>query len=708
MRQRIPEPRRRLMAAMVSGVLLLFGGAPSGALDEISLDVADLRGSGVSAHGITVRLSVPDAHHMMAQVHIASLEAGRDIGTVRNLVIDCPAPEIRDDHYRCSRASVRADLPRIGAQRFGARLDWDQRSHRLRFAVSGLALGEGRVALEGQWDTHGWQVALEGQGLALAVLWKLAGDRLPAMPGWSMEGSLRSVHASLEGGEALRRASIRLEAEAIALGNPDGTIATDQLAAQLQLDIARRQDRWTLEGSANSAHGEALGGRWYWNFSQQPARASWRGAWRDDGVLVLETAEAGLGGFANARFEGEIGTASGPRLRRLGLSIGDVDMAALPPQTRDGLLAGSPVAQLQGKGHLRGRIDVENDAPVFADLALEALSLEDRSARLGIEELSGQLRWESLARRRQRAASESADTQSQLGWKTALLYGVALGAAQARFTTASSDVRLLQPMRIPILDGGLDLKLLQLRRIGDPAMNIRFDATLDPISVGLLCRAFGWPEFSGKLSGRIPDLTLESGVLTLGGALEASVFDGTLTVDKLRLSDALGARPRLAADVDFRRLDLAAITSAFSVGRITGRLDGRISGLELVGWEPVAFDARLESTPGDHSRRRISQRAVQNISSIGGGLGAAAALQRSALRFFDEFNYARLGISCRLTNDVCLMDGVEPHPPGYYLVKGWGLPRIDVIGNSRRVDWPRLVATLKALPESQAAIGEAP
>jgi hypothetical protein len=72
------------------------------------------------------------------------------------------------------------------------------------------------------------------------------------------------------------------------------------------------------------------------------------------------------------------------------------------------------------------------------------------------------------------------------------------------------------------------------------------------------------------------------------------------------------------------------------------------------------------------------------------------------MRFFDQFNYDRLGISCRLKNDVCLMSGVEQHGQGYYLVKGSGVPRIDVIADARRVDWPRVVASLKELPKSQA------
>src|SRR4029453_18653499 len=47
------------------------------------------------------------------------------------------------------------------------------------------------------------------------------------------------------------------------------------------------------------------------------------------------------------------------------------------------------------------------------------------------------------------------------------------------------------------------------------------------------------------------------------------------------------------------------------------------------------------------------------------------------------------------------MNGVAPAPNnGYYLVKGKGLPRIDVIAGARRVDWPRMVAQLKAATDS--------
>ena len=64
-------------------------------------------------------------------------------------------------------------------------------------------------------------------------------------------------------------------------------------------------------------------------------------------------------------------------------------------------------------------------------------------------------------------------------------------------------------------------------------------------------------------------------------------------------------------------LDLLRLTEVLGFGSISGRLDGRINGLRLVDWTPVAFDARLITDEAKGVKQRISQRAVQNISSVG-------------------------------------------------------------------------------------------
>jgi hypothetical protein len=191
----------------------------------------------------------------------------------------------------------------------------------------------------------------------------------------------------------------------------------------------------------------------------------------------------------------------------------------------------------------------------------------------------------------------------------------------------------------------------------------------------------------------------------MDGDLSATVFNGTIVGRNFRLHDPLGRWPRLFADVTARNLDLELVTSAFPIGNITGRLDTDVKGLELFNWSPVAFDAKLYTTPGDRSKHLISQKAVTSISNVGGGGGGVgAALQSGMLRFFENFRYDEIGLTCKLSNDVCSMGGVEPAGVGYYIVKGRGLPRIDIIGNQGRVDWPRLISQIVAGMQSNNVI----
>jgi hypothetical protein len=113
----------------------------------------------------------------------------------------------------------------------------------------------------------------------------------------------------------------------------------------------------------------------------------------------------------------------------------------------------------------------------------------------------------------------------------------------------------------------------------------------------------------------------------------------------------------------------------------------------MVNWKPVNMDAKVQSSPGKYTKK-ISQRAVENITALGGA-GAAAAIQRSFLRFFKQFNYAKMGLSCKLRNDVCEMSGIESTDGGYVIVKGSGIPAITVLGYNQTVSWVELIDRIK-------------
>jgi len=229
---------------------------------------------------------------------------------------------------------------------------------------------------------------------------------------------------------------------------------------------------------------------------------------------------------------------------------------------------------------------------------------------------------------------------------------------------------------------------------------------LEPVSLSQLSLALGWPKLAGKLSGIIPDVRYDNGNLEVGGILRMGVFDGEVTLRNLTLEQPFGLVPRLRVDARADNIDLETLTRTFSFGRIEGRLNGRIDGLDMESWRPVAFDAEFATPENDTSRHRISQKAVDNISSIGGA-GVGGALSRSFLRFFEDFPYDRLGIRCRLENGICDMGGVAPATDGYYLVKGRFIPpRLDVIGYADRVNWDTLMAQIMAVTGQQDMLVE--
>ena len=78
------------------------------------------------------------------------------------------------------------------------------------------------------------------------------------------------------------------------------------------------------------------------------------------------------------------------------------------------------------------------------------------------------------------------------------------------------------------------------------------------------------------------------------------------------------------------------------------------------------------------------------------------SLQGKLIGLFNDFGYRRIGIACRLVNQVCEMSGLQDSPHGqagnsFTIVEGSGIPSLSVVGFNRQVDWPTLVERLGAV-----------
>ncbi|RLJ65108.1 hypothetical protein DFR35_1764 [Sulfurisoma sediminicola] len=494
---------------------------------------------------------------------------------------------------------------------------------------------------------------------------------VPELAAWqprgTVSGSLRLVGSHAE---------FDLVASGLAFANAEGSRAAEGVALRLTGSASEASGAWAWQVSVDWQGGEAFIQPWYLKGTGQTLVAS--------GTVDVDELR-----IDKARFElPGIGTLDG----RLRLDRRNGQLAALEvasdrwnagpafEQWVQPLLGETPRVRPLGTARFAFALDAAGPRSLDLDLDLSALDVGE--GRLALADLRATVPWRS------EGAGEARITSSggHAGDLPLGAFAVPLAMEGWRFG--------FDRVELPVLDGRLLFENFAARR-EDGQWHWQLAGALYPLSMPLLTERLGLPRMEGLLSATIPRIQYEGGVLTLDGALVVSVFDGYLSAAGLKVIDPFGRAPRLVADIDARHLDLAMLTNTYSFGSITGYIDAEVRGLEMLGWQPQAFAARIETSPGDFGKR-ISQRAVQNISSLGGA-GAGAAIQRSFLRFFETFGYDRIGLSCRLVGGVCEMGGLAETDGGYLMVKGGGLPALNVMGYNRRVGWDELVSRLRAI-----------
>lgn len=477
-------------------------------------------------------------------------------------------------------------------------------------------------------------------------------------------------------GAGLDRLAAELTVREVSFSDASGLHAADKLDAQLQLTTRREGGSWAYRASLNWTAGEL-----YW----QPLYLRGTGHTLNAEGIVDERQVSVAQGAARLAAIGEIRGSviwdrNAKRLERADVTSGALDASQLYSQVMKPFFFGTALGELRVDGTTELALRWRDGQLNSAEAILRSLSFEDLNRRFAVFDANGRIPWH-----------RTEETAVELEMKGGELLRVPFGRVKLPLTTRGMRFRL-DTVEIPLLDGRLTMRGFAVE---PPQEGWRwaFRGALSPVSMERFTQALGLPTMHGTVSAEIPRVSYARSTLEVDGAVLFQVFDGTMLANNVKLIEPFGKAPRLAADLEARNIDLELLTSAFSFGSITGRIDAAVSGLELANWRPVKFDAKLESSAGEY-RRKISQRAVQNITALGGA-GAAAAIQGTFLRFFDEFGYERLGLRCRLENGVCMMGGIEDAAQGYVIVKGGGIPAISVLGYNRQVDWSELVDRLR-------------
>lgn len=502
--------------------------------------------------------------------------------------------------------------------------------------------------------------------------------RLPPF-GWVSVGSLSgSAEISGRAGEALE-ASAEVEFSSLDFDSPDGLYAGLGVGASVSGRLETASDGvFTLEGRL--ATGELLLQDFYRDFSGRALELSARIA---AGQEVIDVQRVTVGDGDALHLAGQARLPLGQRPLEPELLLRELRLEFPEAYSRylESVAAVFTLDGLDTEGVVTWSGDWAPGTARSGVLRLDGLTLMDgKRGRFAMRNLDGTL---------------ETGGASQLTWEAASFEKLHLGAGTAAIALAQESVSLLEPLSIEVLGGTLSLEELAVGfpRGGEP--DIQLEAEITDVDMQQMSAALGWPEFAGTLSGSIPGINWSQGVIEIEGALDFEVFGGQVLLSDLRVERPFGVLPSLAANITADALDLEQLTRTFEFGRIAGHVDGYVRDLRMLDWRPVQFDAWF-GTPQDSGRNDISRQAVQHLATIGGG-SPTALLTGPVLRLFNDFSYRRLGLGCRLEDNVCHIRGIEEQGDAVLLLEGAGIPKISILAYNRAVDWPQLVAELTAV-----------
>jgi hypothetical protein len=633
---------------------------------QIELNIADIVSPAFSARAIRVTL-LPDSS---ADLHIAELHIAEK--NWQKVHLHCTELSLSTAKLVCRKGRLDAapDLP------FTVSYEFASQQLELRLAAGRNELWQ----LHADFQSRPWRINSSLRNAQVFRVAALLPEGLPLPSKGTLNGSLELLGNK----QGVSSISAEVQLSGLAFSDSSGLRAGEKLYATLNLHATRQAQQWDSHVALDWHSGELFWQPLYLHGGHTlQANLQWDGT-----QIKISQLAADLDGVGKIELNA-LWDVTAKQLVEADVSGMKLGLARLYADYARPFLAGSTLAGSEMSGSSDFSLKFSKGAIQELKLGLHEAGIVDGQKRFALYGLNADIPW-----------SAEQTSGARLSFNSGAVWGVPLGATELQMTLRGLDFALADAA-LPVLDGKLSVHDFHLQQEQD-GWRWEFSGGLTPLSMSPLSLALGWPEMQGTLSGMIPHVSYQEKMLKVDGALLFRVFDGSVVVTGLKLFDPFGPAPRLYGNLDMRELDLGVLTQAFSFGNIQGRIDVSVQELELLDWQPVRFDARVASSPGSY-RKKISQKAVQNISALGGA-GPAAAVQRSVMSVFENFGYSRIVLSCVLHNGVCAMDGEGSDANNYYIVKGGGIPAINVMGYNHRVDWNELLTRLKRVITSNRKV----
>ena len=660
-----------------------------GAVDRLSLDLDTIIGENWRLHGVRVGLSDLTEARQTLTLTIDRLDLPKPFDVLTFVDINCANLRLDDDGFRCRQGDGIIKSPWLDSSKVNFSFHYSD--NKKTFNVSNIRFAGGRAGVAAEFNRGNWNLRLDAKALNITQL-----KQLFPRDAVELSGGRVSLRADAEIDAAgLNKVKFNAELTGIGLQTQDGRFAGEELAAAIFVKAVRGQKRWFFDSETKYSKGAVYIEPIYLEITDRPVELKAKGVWQSNGSR-LELTEASLNHPGLGVITGQLQLLTGERfaLDNAQLTLTTNNLSDLTTTYVQPFLETSSLEGLHFAGELDARIKVVQQALTQLGIKFTDLDIADDGGRIMLQRGQGIINWSDR---------RSSNSQTELAWQRLKIFNVPVAASALSLSTDAGSIELNRQTALPVLGGIINIERFNWYKNENQEPDVHFIGAVNDLSLQQLSKALDWQPLYGTITGNIPGVSYRQGRLEIDGELNARLFDGEIRIKKLASSGLFSDFPRLYADIEIDNLDLKQLTQTFDFGGMEGRLSGHVRNLYLEDWHPVTFYAWFGTPEDDTSRHRISQKAVENITSIGGG-GAADLLSRSFLRFFDNFRYDKLGIGCYLYQGVCQLMGVGTTRQGYIIVKGGGLPRIDVIGYNPRVDWSVLMERLKRVTGSNEAV----
>jgi hypothetical protein len=504
------------------------------------------------------------------------------------------------------------------------------------------------------------------------------------------EGRKLALDASIAAGNA---GSTRIEVDRLDYSEPSGERAGEKLTGAVSLKLVAGA---APEIDVRVTGGAALLGTVLYDFAAHPLTLS---AGIDDSKDRVS--------FANASFAfGKLLAGTGAfTLERAAVVSADVRLVSANLEAAFATLVREPFAgvapalagsEVRGRGELSLQMRAPSRHRATASVTLELESLRTRSVEAAA--LAVELPWIGADERSDRARS------GRIRAKSVSLLGFSWSGVDVPFDASTGRLRAKSVQEWKTRGGSLRVTGLSYEDDAVRGPRLFGDVELVSFDLATLGDVLGQKGLSGSMRGNLGRVEIDADAVRAAGSVDVQAWKGTVTLSRLSVDHPFGRVPELGLDATVRDVDLESFTAAIGFGRVTGVLEGRVTGLVIADGQPQAFDADLHTVERRGVSQTIDVRAISQLGALGGDTGS---LTGSLLKVIDRYRYSEMGVRCRLRNDVFEIRGVESRDGRDYLVKGSRLPpSVSVVSHSQVLSFSEMLRRVARITD--LAEGESP